>query len=138
TVFNKEELIRTAAGRDEWVLVIKAPLRDREGNVTGLVGISRNIQKRKETEDALRASEERFRSFFETTTAGMAELTPDGHFLRANGAFCRMTGYSQADLLGMTIADTLFHEEREQVLAQYGRIGGGQVSTYEADRRYRR
>ncbi|MBM3980080.1 MAG: PAS domain S-box protein [Planctomycetes bacterium] len=55
TLANREELARDAAGRDSWRLVTKAPLRDGDGRVVGLVGISRDIQERKATEDALRA-----------------------------------------------------------------------------------
>jgi two-component system, cell cycle sensor histidine kinase and response regulator CckA len=138
TVFNKEELVRDPAGRAQWHLVIEAPLRDRTGNVVGLVGISRNIQERKEAEEALRASEGRFRAFFEATTAGMVELSPDARILRANDAFCRMIGYSPDELARMTVADVLFPEDREPVLTQFARVGEGRETSYEADRRYRR
>jgi two-component system cell cycle sensor histidine kinase/response regulator CckA len=138
TVFNKEELVRDASGRDQWHLVIKVPLRDRDGKVTGLVGISRNIQYRKETEDALRAGEERFRAFFDATTVAMVEISPDARYLRANAAFFRMFGYTPEDLPNLTVADVVYPEDREAVLAQYGRVGQGETTSYEADRRYRR
>jgi PAS domain S-box-containing protein len=59
-VVNREELIRGADGREEWYLVIKVPLRDREGKITGLVGLCRNIQDRKAAVESLRASNELF------------------------------------------------------------------------------
>jgi PAS domain S-box-containing protein len=54
TIYNREEQILDAAGREEWYLTIKTPLRNRKGQITGLVGISRNIQARKEAERAIR------------------------------------------------------------------------------------
>ena len=137
-VFNKEELVRDSTGLEQWYLVMKAPLRDRYGRVAGLVGISRNIQDRKEAEQALRESEGRYQAFFEATTAGMVEVSPDARFLRANNAFCQMLGYSCDEITKLTVADILFPEDREMVLAQYGEAGEGRTKSYEADRRYRR
>ncbi|HEY1186719.1 MAG TPA: PAS domain S-box protein, partial [Gemmata sp.] len=138
TVFNKEEPVRDRQGRPRWHLVIKAPLRDRTGRVVGLVGISRDIQERKAAEEALRASEERFQAFFDTTTAAMVEIAPDARYLRANAAFYRMFGYAPEDLPNLTVGDLVYPEERAAVLAQYARVGRGEIASYEADRRYRR
>jgi len=89
-------------------------------------------------EDEARHRAARFRALFETTTAGMVEVAPDGRFLAANGAFCRMIGYTVAELSALTAADVLFPEDRDRVLAQLGDVIAGRVPSYEADRRYRR
>ncbi|QJW99413.1 PAS domain S-box protein [Frigoriglobus tundricola] len=89
-------------------------------------------------EDEARHRAARFRAFFEATTAGMVEVAPDGRFLAANGAFCRMIGYTFPELSAMTAADVLFPEDRDRVLAQLGDVIAGRVTAYEADRRYRR
>jgi PAS domain S-box-containing protein len=138
TVFNKEEIVRSPSGREQWYLVIKAPLRDRYGRVVGLVGISRNIQDRKEADRALRESEGRHQAFFEATTAGMVEVSPDARILRANHAFCQMLGYTAEEITRLTVADILFPEDRDTVLNQYSQAGEGRTNSYEADRRYRR
>jgi PAS domain S-box-containing protein len=57
SIFDREELIRNANGRDEWHHMIKTPLRDRDGRVVGLVGIGRNIQELKARQRALEGSE---------------------------------------------------------------------------------
>jgi PAS domain S-box-containing protein len=49
-----------------------------------------------------------------------------------------MFGYTPEELPGLTVADIVFPEDRDAVLAQYGRVGQGQTTSYEADRRYRR
>lgn len=137
TIFNKEELVRDPSGREWWHLVIKAPLRDRDGKITGLVGISRNIQERKEAELALRISERRHRAFYEVTTAGVVEVTVDACIIRANAAFCRMLGYSQEEIAGMPVIDLLFPEDRDDIRNQYKRFVSEEVPTFEAERRYR-
>jgi PAS domain S-box-containing protein len=90
------------------------------------------------TEDEPRGAAEWFRAPFGATTVGLVEADPDARILRANAAFCHMTGYAPAELGAMTLADLLFPEDRDRVLAQYGAITTGQARSYEADRRYRR
>jgi two-component system, cell cycle sensor histidine kinase and response regulator CckA len=138
TIFNKEELVRDSSGRESWHLAIKAPLRDSDGKITGLVGVSRNIQERKEAELALRISERRYRAFFEVTTAGVVEVTVDARIIKANEAFCRMLGYTLQEIEGMPVASLMFAEDREELQRQYSRLVEGQAPTFEVERRYQR
>ena len=138
TILNKEEWVRDANGRESWHLAIKAPLRNRDGKITGLVGISRNIQERKEAELAIRASERRYRAFFEVTTAGVVEVTTDARIIRANGAFCRMLGYSTDEIAGIPVVELLFPEDREETLSQYQQLTAKQAPAFEAERQYKR
>ena len=62
---------------------------------------------RERKDQAIRASEERFRHAFEGAATGMSMTTPEGRFLEANDAFCRMVGYSgdqlrQVDFVAIT------------------------------------
>ena len=55
--------------------------------------------------EQMRVDLERYRSIFETATIGMAVATPEGRFFEVNPAFCRFLGYSEEELLELTIAD---------------------------------
>jgi len=50
---NREAAIKDFAGNTQWVLTTKVPLHDHDGNITGLLGINRNITERKEAEEAV-------------------------------------------------------------------------------------
>ena len=56
-VFNREVTTSDIDGREQRFLVLKAPLRDSAGNVTGLIGISRNITEHKKLEEQLRQAQ---------------------------------------------------------------------------------
>jgi len=76
-------------------------IRDSRGQPVGFRGISRDICDRKEMEESLRQSEERYRSIIEQMEDGYFELDLAGNFTFVNDAECRNLGYSRRELIGM-------------------------------------
>ena len=97
-LINHEEP-RTAEGTLRWILTTKVPVRDAEGTVSGLVGITRDISSLKEAEDALRQSEKEYRSVFMEAPVGIFRSTFDGKLISVNPAFARMLGYDSPEHL---------------------------------------
>jgi len=71
-----------------------------DGNTEGVVVSFKDISNRKKADAALRASEERFRSAFANAAAGIFMTDLQGEILEVNRAFCEMTGFSEAELVG--------------------------------------
>jgi PAS domain S-box-containing protein len=65
----------------------------------GVFILSEDITERKQTEDTLKESDERFRSLFENSTMGLYRTTPQGDILLANPTLIRMLGYDNIDEL---------------------------------------
>lgn len=72
-------------------------LKDKNGHVTGALSSARDITEQTDAGDALRKSEERFRSLYENSTLGLYRTTPDGQIVLANPALVKMLGYSSFD-----------------------------------------
>jgi PAS domain S-box-containing protein len=63
------------------------------------VVVAQDITDRRRSEEALRATEELFRTAFEEAPFGMCLTALDGRYLKANTSLCQMLGYSRQELL---------------------------------------
>lgn len=134
-VVNREEYLIDAEGQKRWLLTSKLPLKDEGGRIIGLVGIGRDITKRKIAEDALRESAEKFRFVFENAYDGMSvfEETADRQLrklVECNARYAEMSGRSREELLqiGITsnLARTLTVDERQSL--EHGAVFSGSFS----------
>ncbi len=90
----------------------------------------------KHAEAALRETARQFAVMFDHSPMGVVVVAPDGHFLRANAAFCRLVGYTEAELRERTFADITHPDHRERDVQEVGRIFRGEREGYEIDKQY--
>lgn len=98
-IVSGEIVNKTKDGRLLTIESSANPVLDDSGKIIGFLAIQRDITDRKQTEEALRNSEERFRGIFENATIGIYRTTPDGLVLMANPALIRMLGYGSFEEL---------------------------------------
>ncbi len=103
-----------------------------------ILGVIRDITERRQAEEALRQSEERFRLTFENAASGIAHVAPDGRWLRVNQRLCEMTGYTQAELLARTFQDLTHPADLATDLEFVRRVLAGEMSRYSLEKRYLR
>lgn len=98
--------------------------------------LAREINERKQTEEALLKSEEQFRLTFELAPIGMTIATLDGKFVRVNQALCDTLGYTSQELLHQNWSDLTYPEDLATFLALEQELCQGKVSDFQTEHRY--
>jgi len=86
-------------------LLTKSPLRSKDGAIAGVVTAGLDISQRYHTEQALRQSEERFRTLFESAGDAIFMIDLTGRFVEANHTAYERLGYGKEEFVGMSVAD---------------------------------
>jgi len=102
-LINKEE-----TDGETWVLTTKMPWFDKEGNIKGLFGISRDITDLKNAEHKIKESEEKFRTITEQSLMGII-IIQEGHVIYVNNAESNIMEYSASEMLEWAQEDLLKH-----------------------------
>jgi len=95
------------------------PIIDEDGTIIGLTLFLADITDRKQAEEALRESEERFRTYFESSPNGIFLADAQGHYTKVNPAACTLMGYSEDELLSRSIPDILDPSFRESGIQSF-------------------
>ena len=102
---------RHALGHEIWLESSGNFILDETGKVTGAVISSRDITKRKVAQEALRQSEERFRSLAESTSDWIWELDTDGRYTYVSPNVEGIIGYKPEELIGRKPFELMPSEE---------------------------
>jgi len=94
----------------------------------------RLVEGKRAQREALEA-ETKFRATFEHSAVGMTNVATDGRILRINRRFCEMAGYTEAELLGMTLQEITHPEDLPGGLDMSRRILSGEIPSYTTERR---
>lgn len=118
-LLNKVDPYYDAAGNPGWVSTNKWPLFDTEGNVVGLFGISRDITESKQASDALRESENRFRTLANSAPVLIWMSGLDKLCNWFNTVWLEFTGRSMEQELGNGWAEGVHPEDFQRCLNTY-------------------
>ena len=104
--WNFECRIRRATGEVRWIMAAGRHRPDATGAPRRMAGIVQDITARKQAEEALKESEERFHAMFERHHAVKLMIEPEtGAIVDANAAAYRFYGYSREQLCSLRIQD---------------------------------
>ena len=98
---------RNPQGRRLVLEVIRVPVRDADGAITGIAGVARDVTSRTEAEEQRSENQAMFQAMFEADSAIKLILDPEGggRIIHANPAAVIFYGYAPFDLLGKTLGD---------------------------------
>lgn len=116
---DNHTLLIARDGKEHPISDAGAPIRDKQGNIKGVVIVFRDQSKERIAEAALRASEARYRSVFESIPIILYSLTTAGRFTSLNPAFNQVTGWGVDEWLGRPFTELIAPEDRDLALAEF-------------------
>ncbi|MCF8566580.1 PAS domain S-box protein [Alicyclobacillus tolerans] len=90
---------------------------DEKGQPQQMIGFVQDVTEAQMAQEQLRENQQRYRSLLEHNPDGVCSLDWDGHFLEANPAFEKISGYTRQELQNMSFADLLFDRDIERARA---------------------
>ena len=98
--FELEHRVYQKNGSIGWLLLRGLHIPPQNNKPSRVIGSATDITERKNYEEELKKSEEKFRKVFENSGIGMVMVEPDGQFIKVNKAFCDITGYNEPEIIG--------------------------------------
>jgi PAS domain S-box-containing protein len=135
---ESEARVRRADGEYCWWITRNVPLRDETGKLVRWYGTAIDIEDRKRAEQALRKSEERWRSVFENSAIGVALTDLNGRFLATNYVYQTIVGYTEQELLALCFLDVTHEDYREANSALISELLEGKRQQFQIEKKYLR
>ncbi|MEZ4757643.1 MAG: PAS domain S-box protein [Flavobacteriales bacterium] len=101
-------------------------LYDEDGELLGAMGVSRDITRLKRDQEALKASEERYRDLFENATDLIQSVDPQGRFEYVNTAWHRTLGYSAEELSSLHFMDIVAPDHQAHCRRSFDQLMQGE------------
>jgi diguanylate cyclase (GGDEF)-like protein/PAS domain S-box-containing protein len=131
SMINRIEFNPTPDGQPRWFSATKVPIKDSEGRVVGIVGVSRDITERKQAEEALHQSEETTRLIIDTALDAVITIDQDGQITRWNDQAEAIFGWRHAEAVGQRLSELIIppdlRAKHERGLKHYSETGEGPV-----------
>jgi PAS domain S-box-containing protein len=112
------------------------PWQDNSARVKGILIAVEDITPQKQIEVALRESEQQFKATFNQAAVGIAQVLPDGTWLRVNQKLCEIVGYCYEELLARTFQDITHPDDLDLDLNYIRQMIAGEIQTYSMEKRY--
>jgi PAS domain S-box-containing protein len=130
-VETREWTYISAAGLKLTVSLSVSSIRNDSGEISGYLGISRDITHQKYAENALKYSERRYQNIIENSSEIIYKTDKYGYFTFVNPVSERITGYQAAELLSMSYLDLVRPDKRDEVQRFYvEQVANARASTY--------
>ena len=139
TALDSDYRIVHPDGQVRWIKSLGSTLYDPAGQPVRMTGICLDITGQKQAEEALRASETRFRTLFEQTAVGVALVeTRTGHYVHINQKYCDFLGYTQEEMLHRTFQDVTHPDDTQTNIDYNTLLITGAIKEFTIEKRYLR
>ena len=122
TSVRRQHKLLAADGREIWLEGSPSLVRDEAGNVIEVLTVLRDVSARQAVEQALAASESRFRNLAVNAPDMISEMSLDGTLTYVSPASVAIIGYTPEEMLGRTPFSFMVPEDAERVLAMCQKV----------------
>ncbi|MEB3360007.1 MAG: PAS domain S-box protein [Synechococcales bacterium] len=127
----KVEYLLPHEDQEIWLEAHIAPLGEDR-----VVWVAKDNTERKRTEEELKRSEARFRSYFELPLIGIAITSPEKGWVAVNDKVCEMLGYAREELVQLTWSELTHPDDLVLDLEFFQQMLAGQIEQYAMEKRY--
>ncbi len=110
--------------------------RTRQQAKESSAALQREVADRRLTEEALRASQQQLQAILDTARVGIVKTDLKGRILKPNPAYCRLLGYSEAELNERTVGQLTHHDDRLEDAKLMAAMTRGESEVYRREKRY--
>lgn len=143
--WHHENEILTRSGERRLISWKNSVLLSVDGTIAGTVSIGEDITERRlidnalrESEEAVRESESKFRKIYEEGPYGMVLINREQRFMMANRTVCQILRYDESELLKMTFSEIIHPDDRAAVAENHSRLVARETDVVRSENRYLR
>jgi PAS domain S-box-containing protein len=137
TPLHFEEQTITREGERRYFDTVKSPLYDHNGNLIGVVGVSRDMTERKRAERLIRESQERYMNLVELATDIIYISDNNGKQVFMNDAAFKILEYSPEEVIGQPFINLIHPDDREKTFKKRKEMSERGIDVFNFENRYR-
>jgi PAS domain S-box-containing protein len=131
SIINKEVSYHDAQGELRWMITSRIPLFDDQKKIIGLVGVGRDITRRKKIEEELILSEQKYRELTNMLPIGIYEVDPTGRLMFANQTAFEWFGYTEEDVaMGINVIQLVVEQDQQKAAEKFSYLLSSKMITY--------
>ena len=119
-----------------WFELSVSPINDVKNKDNHFIALSRNITVRKKAIEALKESEEKLQTIFETANSGILSVNKKGGFIFVNDWWIKNLGYTYEEIYKLTFLDITHPDDIEQSKLLVQKICNGELDKFSFEKRY--
>ena len=133
--FSMNKRYVSKSGKISWAKTNVAGVRNSEGATIYEVALIEDITEEKARQEAFAAQKQRLDAIVDHSTIGIA-LTKQGRVVRTNMAFQKMIGYTEDELLTMTVVDVALESDKEETLKNVHQMINGEIDDFTMNKQF--